>query len=164
MKIPLATVNAINELAIASPCPVSWNTMHGDDRVRYCGQCEKHVYDLSEMTSAEIMLLIQEKEGQFCAQLYRRRDGTVITADCAVGLRLKLWKRLRKSVAWAASIFAIIFLPGCPMGGGNMRMPKDQLISVTPPKTPSSDPNPPMLGNILPPDVTKAPPVPDQKR
>ncbi len=129
MKIPLATVN-INELAIAAPCPVAWHTMQGDDRVRHCEQCDKNVYDLSEMTAAEIRQLIEEKEGQFCAQLYRRQDGTVITADCPVGLRLRLWRRLRKSTAWAASLFAMIFLPGCPAGGNLRRPPQEQLTAL----------------------------------
>lgn len=128
MKIPLATVNLLNEITIAAPCPVTWNTMQGDDRVRHCGQCQKNVYDLSELTAAEVVELIQTNEGQLCIQLFRRADGTVITADCPVGMRWRIWnwriwKRLRKSMAWAASLFALVFLPGCPMGGGNMRMP-----------------------------------------
>jgi len=151
MKIPLATVNVINQLSIAAPCPVGWDTMQGDDKVRYCRQCEKNVYDLSEMTSAEIIQLIQEKEGQFCAQLFRRHDGTVITADCPVGLRLRMWKRLRKSMAWAASIFAMIFLPGCPMGGGNMRSPKEYWVAPLSPQP--IDKNPPALGALVPSDM-----------
>lgn len=164
MKIPLATVNMINELAIAAPCPVSWDTMQGDDRVRYCGQCEKNVYDLSEMTSSEIIQLIQEKEGQVCAQLYRRPDGSVITADCPVGLRLRFWKRLRKRMAWAASIFAMIFLPGCP-GGGNLRRPPNEALTplLHRPATPT-DANPPVLGKVMPADLLNAPPADEQKR
>src|SRR6516162_8887116 len=39
-------------LRVASPCPADWNAMQGDDRVRFCGQCEKNVYNLSAMTHA----------------------------------------------------------------------------------------------------------------
>src|ERR1019366_8474260 len=106
MKIPLT-------ITIAAPCPASWNKMKGDEQVRHCDQCEQNVYNLSEMSAAEAVDLIQKKEGHLCVRLYRRTDGTVITSDCPVGLRWRNWKWLRKRRAWAAAFFAILFLPAC---------------------------------------------------
>src|SRR6185295_16447527 len=60
--------------------------MHGDDRVRFCDDCKLNVYNLSAMSRPEAELLIREKEGRLCGMLYRRRDGTVLTRDCPVGL------------------------------------------------------------------------------
>jgi hypothetical protein len=74
-------------LRVASPCPADWNAMQGDDRVRFCGQCEKNVYNISAMTHAEAEDLIREKEGKLCVRFYQRTDGTVLTADCPVGRR-----------------------------------------------------------------------------
>ena len=47
VKLPL-----LQELRVASPCSERWDAMTGDDRMRFCGTCQQHVYDLSEMTSA----------------------------------------------------------------------------------------------------------------
>ncbi|RYG74347.1 hypothetical protein EON80_02540 [bacterium] len=78
--IPLESIH------IASPCHADWDKMSGDDKSRFCGSCAKHVYNLSAMTNAEAQRLIQEKEGHLCVQMHRREDGTVITADCPVGI------------------------------------------------------------------------------
>src|SRR4051794_34167957 len=39
----------LDSVRIASPCTASWDAMTGDDQVRFCGQCEKNVYNLSGM-------------------------------------------------------------------------------------------------------------------
>jgi len=83
-----AAQDFLNRLQIASPCPASWAEMSGDERARFCATCEKHVYDFSRMTAAEGMALIREKEGKVCGRLWRRADGTVITADCPMGKKL----------------------------------------------------------------------------
>ncbi len=75
----------VNALTIASPCKASWNAMEGDDRARFCGHCDKHVYNIATLTRMEVSDLVRRTEGDFCGQLYRRRDGTVLTADCPIG-------------------------------------------------------------------------------
>jgi len=40
----------LDDLRVASPCPASWDAMVGDDRVRFCGQCQKSVYDIKALT------------------------------------------------------------------------------------------------------------------
>jgi hypothetical protein len=92
--------------------------MQGDDRARFCDQCRKNVYNLSEMTAAEAVETLNQQEGHPCVRFYMRRDGTAITSDCQVGLRWLLWRQLRKRIGWVAVFFAWLFLPAC--GGGNM--------------------------------------------
>lgn len=74
-------------MRIASPCSVGWERMAGDDRVRFCNQCNLNVYNISEMTRKQAEALIATTEGRLCAKLYRRADGTILTRDCPVGLR-----------------------------------------------------------------------------
>lgn len=83
----------LNGLRIASPCSASWAEMSGDDRARFCASCEKHVYDFSKMTAEQGVALIREMEGKVCGRLWRRADGTVITADCPVGVRRAMRRR-----------------------------------------------------------------------
>ena len=59
--------------------------MEGDDRVRFCGECELNVYNLSSMTEDEALKLVEEREGRLCVRFYQREDGTVLTSDCPVG-------------------------------------------------------------------------------
>lgn len=81
----MKTLDVLGSIKIASPCHASWDAMAGDERVRYCGECRLHVYNFSGMAREEIDALMREKEGRLCVRLFRRTDGTVLTADCAVG-------------------------------------------------------------------------------
>jgi hypothetical protein len=104
-RLPLA----LEELRIATPCTADWDEMSGSDRVRFCGRCEKNVYNLSAMTRAEAEQLVRQREGRTCIRLYRRSDGTVITSDCPVGMRRqRLAARMWASIAGAATSAALV--------------------------------------------------------
>lgn len=77
----------LDNIGVAAPCSAEWGRMTGDERVRHCALCRKNVYNLSEMTRAEAEDLIRQKEGKLCVRFYRRADGTMLTANCPVGLR-----------------------------------------------------------------------------
>jgi len=79
----------LDAVSIASPCSARWEEMVGDDRARFCGKCEKNVYNLSALTREEAEAVLRAKEGELCVRLYRREDGTVLTQDCPVGVRRK---------------------------------------------------------------------------
>lgn len=91
--------NPLNNIKVASPCSANWEEMNGNARQRFCGQCEKNVYNLSAMTKDEAEKLIMNTEGRLCARFYRRSDGTILTKDCPVG-----WKALKRrmSKTWTA--------------------------------------------------------------
>jgi len=99
----------LDRMAVASPCPMAWNDMVGDDRVRFCNQCNLNVYNISAMTRLEAESFISNAEGRICAKFYRRADGSILTRDCPVGLRA-----IRKKVsrASAAAFSAMISLFG----------------------------------------------------
>jgi len=90
----------LGEVRVASPCHADWNSMTGDDQSRFCDKCAKNVYNLSAMTIEQAERLIREKEGDLCVRYYQRTDGTVLTADCPVGVR----KKRVKAVAFAAGM------------------------------------------------------------
>ncbi len=84
----------LDDVKIATPCQARWDDMIGDDKVRFCGKCQKDVFNLSAMTRDDAETLLREKGDSMCARLYRRADGTVLTADCPVGVRAKRVRRL----------------------------------------------------------------------
>jgi hypothetical protein len=107
---------ALETIEVASPCTVSWDSMQGDERVRFCGQCNLHVYNLSGMDREEAEALVSRREGRLCVRLLKRSDGTVLTQDCPVGLRAlraKVWKTLA-----AAASLAFALLWGAPKADG----------------------------------------------
>ncbi len=79
------TDSFLEDLRIAKPCSADWSQMTGDDRARFCGSCQKNVYDLRAMTRQEAEALLRSK-GEACVRMTRRADGTVITGDCPVGV------------------------------------------------------------------------------
>lgn len=97
--------NLLDRLYIAAPCNVDWNSMTGDERIRFCGLCKKNVYNISEMTRNDAASFIRESEGKACIRMYKRKDGTVITDNCPVGLR-KLRNKTRAAIVACTSILA----------------------------------------------------------
>ncbi len=93
----------LDRIQVASPCNESWDTMTGNDQARFCGRCEKNVYNLSAMTREAAEALLVAKEGKACVRYFQRPDGTVLTADCPVGVR-------RKRVRMVAAVTAVTAL------------------------------------------------------
>ncbi len=95
-------------IRVASPCTANWDEMRGDDRVRFCGSCEKNVFNLSGMTEEEAESLLEATNAQICVRFYQREDGTVLTSDCPVGALAVRKKRRRIAAASVASVFAML--------------------------------------------------------
>ena len=53
----------IDHLRIATPCPVGWDQMTGDSRVRFCDQCRLNVYNIAELRRTEARSLDRVNEG-----------------------------------------------------------------------------------------------------
>jgi hypothetical protein len=109
-------VDPLRDIKIATPCPADWNAMTGDGRVRFCGQCQLNVYNLSGMSRADAERLVSNHEGRLCVRFYRRHDGTILTQDCPVGLRALR----RRAARWATAAFtaAISFFSGVGLTTG----------------------------------------------
>jgi len=91
----------LKNIRVASPCPADWGQMLGNDRSRFCGQCNLNVYNLSAMSRSEAEDFIARSEGRVCIRYYRRKDGSIITENCPVGLRA-----LRKKMSYVARAIA----------------------------------------------------------
>jgi len=110
----------LTNIRVASPCPARWADMTGDDRARFCAQCQKHVYNLSEMTAEDASDLIREKEGRLCIRFYQRADGTVLTADCPVGAAA-VWRRAKRLAAAAVALLCSSIAVSVWAGNGSQR-------------------------------------------
>jgi len=152
---------SLNVIRVDQPCPASWDAMHGDDRVRFCGECKLHVYNLSELSRAQAEMLVASHEGRLCVRYYQRADGTVITQDCEGGLRAAMRRTRRFVTAAAGTILCAILAPfglasSTPPRNGseqNVVEPKEMMGKPAPPKVLMGDVGPAVQGGI------QAPPV-----
>lgn len=103
----------LDQISVASPCSASWDEMLGDERVRFCVSCEKNVYNLSAMPKDEAEALIAArsagstatgKANEVCIRFYQRADGTIMTADCPVGVTKKRRKKRVLALAGAGAL------------------------------------------------------------
>ena len=117
----------IDRLRIATPCPISWEKMTGNSRVRFCGHCQLNVYNISELSRSETEALIASTEGRVCARLFRRGDGTILTKDCPVGLHALRMRVSKKAAAVFATIAGI-----SSMAFGQQSATRDGKTACTP--------------------------------
>ncbi|HSQ56863.1 MAG TPA: hypothetical protein VLM40_14065 [Gemmata sp.] len=113
MAIPLPTLDVLDSIVIPTHCPVSWDEMEGDERRRFCKNCQQPVHDITALTSSEARALLSKPGKRPCLRIYRRTDGRVMTADCPANYRERIWRWLGRRSAWAATMFAFFFLSGC---------------------------------------------------
>ncbi len=96
-------------LKISSPCPMRWENLTGDDRVRYCGRCQLNVYNLAEMGADEIESIFRTTKGRVCGRLYLRGDRTATLRDCPEGRFNVVRRRVRYAVAGiGVLVFALV--------------------------------------------------------
>lgn len=100
--------STLDKVRIAAPCSADWDNMFGNERVRFCEQCQLHVYNLSDMSKAAAERLIGQTEGRLCVRFYRRQDGSIITQNCPVGLRAIKRRLSRVATAVATSVLSFI--------------------------------------------------------
>jgi hypothetical protein len=101
----------LSRLTIATPCPMDWDRMSGDDRVRYCTACGQHVQDFAKMTAADASSLLRDNDSDVCGRLSRLPDGTLMTADhpVAAASTSRPWQyRIRSLMGVIAGVAAIL--------------------------------------------------------
>ena len=97
-------ITFLERVEVAAPCHADWEKMQGDERARFCQDCKLSVYNLSDMSKVDAENLLHAYEGKgLCVRFFRRKDGTILTDNCPVGLR-----RLRKIdiAKWSAILTA----------------------------------------------------------
>lgn len=75
----------LESVQIHEPCSANWSAMVGDERRRYCGQCQLHVHNVAAMPRGEAEALIarQEQGEKVCVRLEYAPDGSCVTTEAA---------------------------------------------------------------------------------
>ena len=74
--MPARDLNKLIE--IKTPCTADWDSMTGDDRIRFCEHCNLNVNDLSQLTPKRVRRLVTKSNGRLCIRYQKRPDGSPI--------------------------------------------------------------------------------------
>lgn len=157
----------LEDLRIASPCCARWEDMPGDAVRRHCGECQMQVTNLSAMTRQEAQAFILQHSvngegGRVCVRLFRRHDGTVLTADCPVGFAAI---RAGARAAWARLV-ALCALMGVTSAGAIASSRRDAFAMrrLTPVRWLEErlHPQPPVTGKMIMGDFCVPAPTPNR--
>ncbi|MGB9178194.1 MAG: ankyrin repeat domain-containing protein [Pyrinomonadaceae bacterium] len=96
------TSNLLDQINIPSPCTADWDSMIGNDQVRFCEHCSKSVNNLSTMMRKQALELVSRSKGQLCVRYYKRPDGTVQTGNS----QSQLYQLKRRASKIAAGAFS----------------------------------------------------------
>ena len=86
-------------LRITSPCSVNWDSLIGNDRVRFCEHCQTAVHNLDLTSRKQVRRLIARSEGRVCVS-YRQPAAETISATPILH---KIGRRTAKIAAGAFS-------------------------------------------------------------
>src|ERR1044071_8467947 len=123
-----ARKSLLDRIQIPSPCPANWDEMNGSDQIRFCSECNKYVYNLSEMTRREAEALIARHGGLMCARLSRDLNGVTQTADMPPPIRLLSWWPGPISSAVVSTLISIA--PGVSALAHSQQAPSQSSYSV----------------------------------
>ena len=108
--------------------------MDGDERKRFCGECGKHVYNLSAMTQGEAQKFASETQGRECVAYVRTSDGLMQSPNFIERLILSLagWRpsfaRVLAALLPAALASCVTQRPtgGVPVPMGGVALPQER--------------------------------------
>ena len=95
-------IRTLDRITIPNPCDVDWESMIGNDQVRFCEHCNLHVTDLSSMTRQEAMRFVARSQGRICVRFIQRPDGGVLNRR----MPEKLYRIGRRASKLAAGAFS----------------------------------------------------------
>jgi len=71
----MAPKTFLKNLTVASPCAADWNSMTGNDQVRFCEHCSFDVHNLSSMTRTQAERLVARSNGRLCIRYHHNSSG-----------------------------------------------------------------------------------------
>jgi hypothetical protein len=102
------------DIPIPDPCDADWDEMHDRGTRRFCDHCTKDVHDLSSLTQAEAMALLEQKRDEHVCVRYAHHDGEVFFKDSTSPVwRLSRQLEGAKVLLAAAALVVPMLAAGC---------------------------------------------------
>jgi hypothetical protein len=138
----------LSSLRIDKPCSQNWQSMRGDDRRRFCAQCQHHVHNLSALTEREIQKLIATTEGRLCGRLMRDSFGRIVIQP---DRSWNTWLSRTASTLKLATSSALAYLVATPAHAETPAAPKTTSQAASEKSSIRVPPNPPASAPASPP-------------
>lgn len=116
-------LRSFDRITIPAPCDADWDSMLGNEQVRFCEHCNLHVTDLSAMTRQAAMRLVARSQGRLCVRFTQRPDGGVLTRAPE-----KLYRIGRRASRIAAGAFTATL----SLASAAAQAPRSENAGVTP--------------------------------
>jgi ankyrin repeat protein len=107
--------DSVPQLRIASPCSVAWDSMTGNDRVRFCEHCQLSVHNIDFASRKQIRRLIARSGARICVS-YRQPE---IATPPVVPVLYKIGRRA--SVIAASAFSATLSISSAVGASTNLR-------------------------------------------
>ncbi|HKO59647.1 MAG TPA: ankyrin repeat domain-containing protein [Pyrinomonadaceae bacterium] len=75
----MSAIDPLRRLAVTSRCTQDWDSMIGNDRVRFCEHCSLHVHNISRMKPAQALLLANRSRGRLCVRYDSTARNEIVT-------------------------------------------------------------------------------------
>ncbi len=85
--------NRFDAVKVSSACSSSWDAMSGTSEKKFCSECNKHVYDFSQLSRREADAIMEASRGNLCARITRTEDGRILSKDPIPVLPVKIQSR-----------------------------------------------------------------------
>lgn len=121
--------NFLNNLIIPSPCTADWNSMIGNDQVRFCEHCSLHVHNLSLLTRNQAERLVARANGRLCVRYDQDASGRPITLP--IGQKLHRIGRRVSRIAAGAFTATLSVTSAVAQGSTSLQSGNPNKISAT---------------------------------
>ena len=75
----MAPKNFLDSMTIPSPCDADWDSMIGNDQMRFCEHCNLDVHNISSMTRTQAQRLVSRSNGRLCVRYHSDSTGQPLT-------------------------------------------------------------------------------------
>ena len=129
----MAPKKFLKNLTVPSPCPADWNSMIGNDQVRFCKHCSLDVHNVSLMTRTQAERLISRANGRLCVRYHLDPAGQLKTLPVTQQLH-RLSRRVSRLAAGAftatLSLTSAVAQPSGDSKSVNFNLPAAAQINV----------------------------------
>ena len=94
---------------IKTPCSENWENMAGDDKRRFCDNCQKDVHNLSAMPQKQAQKLLETAKTELCVRYSLDDSGQVLSLPSRINRFQSFFKHSARVAA--ATVVALIMNP-----------------------------------------------------
>ncbi len=92
-------------LQIKTACPKNWAELVGDEKKRFCSDCNLHVHNAARLTQVEASTLVAKSSSRVCMRIEYDASGAPLFRDSLPAVDVKS-RRVSRIARWALSAAA----------------------------------------------------------